>query len=239
MKNTLITLGSLATLAMSANAQSVDVGQFVLLNPTRLGITTTNNSGPGISGTADVSSLFVNTTGDELVAGTVTVEFSNVWTAANGAAFVAGVATGNNNEFLFSLNTSLVQTDGFRLVDANILHGHGAVLVANTFDNFTERAGNTYTFTGTNGPLNVVSTPTANTYQIDNPDLGAADNNGSINWTSRDITSSNVTFASSGLNANNNYFSALSALTFTQVPEPSSTALLGLGALGLLARRKR
>ncbi|MGE9269230.1 MAG: PEP-CTERM sorting domain-containing protein [Verrucomicrobiales bacterium] len=38
---------------------------------------------------------------------------------------------------------------------------------------------------------------------------------------------------------NSNPVSTISALTLTAVPEPSSTALLGLGALGLLARRRR
>ncbi len=39
--------------------------------------------------------------------------------------------------------------------------------------------------------------------------------------------------AKSGINA------VIDNVSFTAVPEPSSTALLGLGALGLLARRKR
>jgi len=227
-----------ALLSGSIFAQNIEIPQDALINSTTLGFTTAGLT--GLNGTFDLSSSLVDTAGNALVAGSVVATYSNVATNASSPALATGGAINNNSFWDIVFNINLVQNDGSTIVDGNLRFNHGDNLLNNTTDGFNEADGNLFTFSGTSTAT--ATNPSAGVYQITN-DNGSASNSGSIRWDTTNITSANINPFTSNNIVNANYSIVVTNLTFdpapAPVPEPSSTALLSLGALGLIARRKR
>lgn len=85
------------------------------------------------------------------------------------------------------------------------------------------------------------------TVTVDLSDYNGVDNFGSVTWTDSQIAgvlashdyASDVDFSSIYISEANGTLSTLSGLSLTQVPEPSSVALLGLGSLSMMFRRRK
>lgn len=205
--------------------------QITFVAPDNLGITASAGT---VSGTADVSSLF--TLGDgvtPLQADTITFDWSDAISTSVATAWNVGVNVTNASEFSFVIDTTIVQSDGTRIIFADSFAGHGAILPLGTTDGIEDLAGTGYVYNG-NSSYDATN-PSTDIYQITNNGTGSQ---GRITWVSTDVTSTSVRGFSTASAGTNNFFVGLGNLEFVAVPEPSSAILVALSSLGLL-RRKR
>lgn len=230
MKNTLITLASLATLAVSANAQylddldsvspsGTDAASYTWTDAT-LGTVTATWSGTAIAPTRNI---FANTVND-----TDTGSFSiyAITSAALGGSDDTALTFSWDNK-VSSFEFDLFDWDGlasstdqitFAGVDSASILAVGNVISG---FNYTEAGGNILQGAGVAGAPNLLNGAEGTGIRVG---LSNADGSG-FNTFTIDMTQGTDLFYVGG--------------TASSVPEPSSTALLGLAALGLLARRKR
>ena len=210
MKNTIITIASVAALALSANAQ------FVAISPADLGVTT---DGQSVNGTYDVSALFGE------VAGTHSLSIGGTATATTGGVSFDLTDSANGvGDGLISLSFS--DPALFRLRQGG---------------NFG--IGETQTFLGGSGSISSTSTVPTDFRQSNNSVQNISGISaqygspvaGTVIYDTLATTAVSSRVVSGNPGGTNNFNFSIN----TTVPEPSSTALLGLGALGLLVRRKR
>jgi len=192
------------------------------LTPENLGLAI--DDGP-FTGSADVSSFF------GLNAGTLRFDYAGINTLSE-TSFNTDIATGN---YQLILDSSIVQAGGGVVVDFDAVVRHGANLSNGATDGFTAFDGNAWSFTGSS---TFTDSSSGNDFQLTN-NTGTSGDTGSITWRANDVTDVNVTGFSLGSGSSNNFFLDLSDFTLQSVPEPSSVALLGFGALALTVRRKR
>lgn len=208
--------------------------QFVTIAPGDVGITTLQG-GP-FSGTSDVSSMFTLADGSTALApNSITFAWTDTFTSSTGAAWNVGDRFASNTSVLsFSINTSILQSDGTKIVSGDSQVRHGAILGVGLSDGFEDLLGTGYRFTGAS--TYDATNPSTDIYQITNNGTGAQ---ASIAWLSNDVTSSSVRGFTTSSAGNNNFFVGFGNLNFVSVPEPSSTALIGLSSLVVLLRRRR
>jgi len=251
MKKTLLLLGALATVASAQTAVNYSFtgnGTGGTLSDTAGGafatITFTTSVGGGATapyqaaasdvtgvttGTFQWRPVIDNDNGDFATIGySISITDSNYslssaqWGSGNASGILGGNATnaGSNTGSIPTFNSGII----------NFTESTGADIT------FTGNQGATYTITN-NGSnlvtLTGVSSGTGVTYN--GQDFGHYFATDVITGLASDFTLTNASTANNNVQAE----SLALQLSFTQVPEPTSAALLGLGGLALLGRRKR
>lgn len=212
MKNTIITLASLATLLSSANAYTIFNGGF-----------------------EDVTGLTGPQGGSAIYRGATLSGWT--WTPVNVGGEIdlipytgAGSPTANAGSGTYYLETAL-------------LGSHG--VLSQTIFGFT--IGQQYELTFDWGNR-IGSNPATSSYDFTVAIDGQSFSQSAVNGTQIGMLQETIAFTASATSATlsldlkdtNTYTNgAFDNFVITPVPEPSSSALLGLGALGLLIRRKR
>ncbi len=215
MKNTLITLASVATLAASANGQVINWATLGADANTiaSLGGQTFTDIGTTL-GIADYVGIDLNL--NYTFDGTGNQRFEINGTSTSSVNGLSTTAQNNNyividGTLAFSFSTpvglTFVNGSGLSTGETNFVRGNGSLTSTHTEAGLVLTDDSVF-----NSTSSTIVTPT-------------------ITWSG--------TGTSFGHGADVGGFSAGRLTLTSNVPEPSSTSLLGLGALGLLARRKR
>ena len=237
MKNTLITLSSIATLAVSANAQTFEL---TLTNDITLnGVKYVENDHLVFANQADflagnVGRSFAYNQNTILDGSTTGGSEYKFFTPSNGALGEAGntflgiaswaagnVANWSYAQYLGTMEVTL--SNAITIAGVNYaVNDH--LRFANQADFLAGNVANSFAY---HQATILDGSSSGSEYKFFTPSNGALGEAGSTflgiaSWAAGNVT--NFTY---------------SQVNPTSVPEPSSTALLGLGALGLLARRKR
>jgi hypothetical protein len=162
---------------------------------------------------------------------------ANTVTHSTTAGDITAVISGEQGFFVFAgggTNAALFDDFVFKNGGTITLELSGAGISANTDYDMTFWAyygaqPRDTTIAGSAGTTGTSLGPIA----FDNPPTSLSDNDASGTFTSNG--SGVLTFAVSGTNSR----PALNGFTITAVPEPSTTALLGLGGLALILRRRK
>ena len=216
MKNTILTIASVAALAVSANAQVVGTQHLDF---------------SGFTGTGTLASPEIFTFTDSL-GGTINAA---IVTTANG--FTPGLSA--NGDLIYSGSNNPSQRAVYRLqITGENVASYEVVspgLLANDSVAFSQATAisNHILSNGADGIAPILTT-TANAIFYDGTGLFSEGAPFDSVSTVYNPGVSNVSY-----NANFGTSAEGFAVFVNVVPEPSSTALLGLGALGLLVRRKR
>ena len=152
----------------------------------------------------------------------------------------AGTLTGDAATGLFDANDEFSYTITFdTAVSLQVLATTGDNL-GNTGDNegvLFSSVGTAFVGTGLNPTDSFVADPVTGDILFTRPN-GAANSGSSLPFGDlTTLSTTEVTIAANGPGTNREAFTI--QIEASQIPEPSSTALLGLGGLALLARRKR
>ena len=211
MKNTIITIASVAALAGAAHAQ--------VLNFNTLGV--------DIALASSISGQDINDIGSIL---------------GSSFSYLDGVDLNVN----FASNGAIVSEYSIDTSGTGVIINGVLTLTFSEDVAFSQRANQFYNIGESNNYLGVGSFTTApagagltiTANSVTNNSSGNITGDNSTVWDSGDAGARVFSFSHSGANFGN-LSGAFGTREAIAVPEPSSTALLGLGALGLLARRKR
>ena len=151
----------------------------------------------------------------------------------------AGTLTGDAATGLFDSNNGASYTIAFNAAVTLQVSATTGDNLGNSGDNdgvLFSSVGTAFVGTGLNPTDSFVADPVTGDILFTRPN-GAANSGSSVPF--GDLTTLSTTEVTITTSANSNREAFIIKIDASQIPEPSSTALLGLGGLALLARRKR